>query len=518
MSMQQMLRESALFYRGNPAIVEDGGVLTYQQLRERVLRLTNALRGLGLRQGDRLAMLSLTSGRYYEWYFGCCEGGFIGVPLNVRLRPEEIIEYLNYTTPRAIIVDTRLQDLAGAVVPHVPSLERVIGYGEGHACPLDFETLLAGAPADELPEVDPHLPAIIASTSGTTGIVKGAMISQANTYAGVLAWLGGYRLSARSRWLQSLPMYFGQGGPGYYMPFMAGASIHIVPAFDPHQCAEVCERERITHTIWPPAMIYQILDAGIRGEKFRTLQVIGSGGSPFDPTRFRAATKLFGPKIYATFGLTEATVSATQLKPEDYLDDDGEFIGERYTSIGKPWPSVVMRVVREDGTPVARDGEEIGEIVLAGPGISLGYWQMPGETATTFVNGWLYTGDLATMDDDGFAYIVDRRKDIIVSGGINVPSLEVEKAIGTHPAVAGVAVIGVPHEKWGEAIHACVVRTPGAEVSEAEIIGWCKQRLASYKKPQSVEFIDALPISSTGKVLKRDLREKHWAGRDRRVS
>ena len=312
-------------------------------------------------------------------------------------------------------------------------------------------------------------------------------------------------------------MYFAQGAPGHYLPLAVGATTHIVPAFDPVACTRVVAERRITHTIWPPAMIYQILGIAPDPGDYASLEVISTGGAPFDEAKLRRALELFGSRIFPTYGLTEATASATQLRPDDYVDASGALIGERYASVGKPWPGVRLRILHDDGSEVGRDRADIGEIVLAGLSVSRGYWEMPEETAGAFRDGWLSTGDLATMDDDGFVYIVDRRKDIVVSGGINVPTIEVERVLSTHPGVAAVAVVGVPHERWGEAVHAVVVPVPGAGLTEEAVVEWCRGRLASYKKPQSVELVEQLPVSSTGKVLKRELRDRYWAGRARRV-
>lgn len=246
--------------------------------------------------------------------------------------------------------------------------------------------------------------------------------------------------------------------------------MHILPAFDPARCTRLVAERSITHTIWPPAMIYQLLATDPDPDAFRSLEVVSSGGSPFDEGKLRRALALLGPRIYPTYGLTEATASVTQLRPEDYAAASGALVGDRYLSIGKPWPGVRLRVRHDDGSEVERDGRDVGEIVVAGPGVSSGYWEMPDETAATFRDGWLHTGDLATMDGDGFVSIVDRRKDIVVSGAINVATLEVERAISAHPGVDAVAVVAVPDERWGEAVHAVVVASPGADLTP-ELLG-----------------------------------------------
>ena len=520
MGLDIVVREHAVFSRDVVALVDGDESLTYRQLWGRVLRLANELASLGVQPGDRVAILSYNSIRYYEWYLACCHGGFIGVPLNLRWTPAELAHFVRYTRPSAIIIDGRTGELAAALLAEV-GIERVIGYGQEHrgALPgaLDLEESLRGATEDDGPDPPRDGAVLIAPTSGTTGVMKGAVLTADNTFSSCLSWMGGYRLAPRSHWLQALPMYFAQGAPGHYLPLVVGATMHIVPAFEPALCTRLVAERNITHTIWPPAMIYQLLAAGAGPEPFESLEVISTGGSPFDEAKLRAALALFGPRIFPTYGLTEATASVTQLRPDDYATDGGGLVGERYTSIGKPWPGVRLRVLRDDGTPVERDGEDVGEIVVAGFSVSQGYWEMPEETEQTFRDGWLFTGDLATMDESGFVYIVDRRKDIVVSGGINVATLEVERVLSSHPAVAAVAVVGVPDDELGEAVQAVVVKAAGADLHEDDVVQWCRERLASYKKPRSVEFVDQLPVSSTGKVLKRELRERYWAGRSRRV-
>jgi long-chain acyl-CoA synthetase len=513
------VREHAVFSREVVALVDGDESLTYRELWGRVLRLANELRSLGVRSGDRVAILSYNSIRYYEWYLACCHGGFIGVPLNLRWTPGELAHFVRYTRPSAIIVDGRAGELAAALL-EVAGIERVIGYGRDYGVvpgAVDLEDSLRAASEDDGPDPPRDGPVLIAPTSGTTGVMKGAVLTPDNTFLSCLSWMGGYRLTPRSQWLQSLPMYFAQGAPGHYLPLVVGATMHIVPAFDPTVCTRLVAERNITHTIWPPAMMYQLLAAGAGPEPFESLEVISTGGSPFDEAKLRAALSRFGPRIFPTYGLTEATASVTQLRPDEYATAAGALIGERYTSIGKPWPGVRLRVLRDDGSDVERDGTDLGEIVVAGRSVCQGYWEMPEETRETFRDGWLFTGDLATIDESGFVYIVDRRKDIVVSGGINVATLEVERVLSTFPGVAGVAVVGIPDDELGEAVHAVVVKAPGADFQEGDVVQWCRDRLASYKKPRSVEFVDQIPLSSTGKVLKRELRERYWAGRSRRV-
>lgn len=511
--MRDVVRDGAVHFRDRVALVDNDVVLTYRELYERTLRTAVAWRRLGVGAGDRVAILSGNSHRFFEWFFACAETGSIGAPLNFRLHPTELANYLRYVKPALFIVDGRFADLAAAALSQC-DVPHVVGFGAGHPFPVDHDDLLARASPTPIGEArDPDAPAVISPTSGTTGVFKGAVLSQRNTFMACMAFLTGIGYTPTTRRLQSVQLSFATGGP-HYAPLMLGASIHVVPRFEPHAFADAVECARITHTTLPPTMINDLLDARIDRTRLASLDVVNVGGSPFDTGRFLEAIDYFGPRLHVTYGLTESSACATMLRPSDYLDGDRP-IAARLASVGRPWPGVRVRLVRDDGDS-ARPGE-VAELEIAGPTVARGYWGMPSETSEAFHDGWFRTGDLAVCDDAGLITIVDRRKDVIVSGGINVSSLEVERVLVQHPGVARVAVIGVPDEQWGEAVKAVVVAQPVSTPSEAELIEWCRARLASFKKPRSVDFVDALPENANGKVLKRELRERYWAAEPRRV-
>jgi len=241
------------------------------------------------------------------------------------------------------------------------------------------------------------------------------------------------------------------------------------------------------------------------------------GGSPLPAPLLRRGREIFGDVFFPRYGMTETYSLGLLLDRQDQHSDGPERLTRRLKSAGKPEPGMECRVVNEQGEDVAWGSGEAGEILLRGPTVCRGYWNLPEETANALRDGWMHTGDMATVDEDGYIYIVDRKKDIIITGGINVYSVEIEQVIATHPAVSMVAVIGVPDEQWGEAIQACVVLKPGQTTTEEEIIRWCRDRLASYKKPKYVQFLTDMPLSGTGKILKRVLRERYWAGLDRKI-
>lgn len=501
--MRDVLRDGARVHGRRLAVVDGDTALTYRELHERACRLANAWRSLGIGRGDRIAMISGNSHRFFEWYFACTESGVIGAPLHFRLHPDELARYVEYIEPAALVVDSNFADLARATLASV-DVQTVIGFGPGHGFELDYESLLDGASSAPIDEAcDPTAPSIISPTSGTTGSVKGAVLSQQNTFMACMAFLTGIGYTPTTRRLQSVQLSFATAGP-HYAPLFLGATMDVVPRFEPELFAESVERHRVTHTTLPPTMVYDLLDAGIDPKRLATLEVLNVGGAPLDASRFREAIEYLGPILHVTYGMTETAACATMLRPSDY--GDATATDERLSAVGRPWPGVRLRLVSEAGETVG-PGEQ-GEIEVSGPTVGQGYWRMPKETADSIVEGWFRTGDIGVLDDDGVLSVVDRRKDLIVSGGINIASLEVENVLSRHPAVDRVAVIGVPHPRWGEAVAAIVVPRSGASATERDLVDWCDAHLASFKKPRRVEFVEALPVNANGKVLKRELRER----------
>lgn len=509
MLMRDVLRDGAAHHPRRVALVDGPAVLTYRDLLDRSARLANALRARGVQAGDRVAALSGNSHRFFEWYFGCAEVGAIGAPLNFRLHPRELATYLETVEPAVLLVDAAFADLAREVLERHP-VETVLGLGSGHGFALDYDECIAAAagnPVDEV--VDPDAPAVISATSGTSGAVKGAVLSQRNTYMSCLSFQTGIGYAPTTRRLQSVQLSFATAGP-HYAPLFSGAAIHIVNRFEPQRFTAVVDEEAISHTTLPPTMVYDLLDASVDHGRLRTLEVLNVGGAPFDPGRFASAVEVLGPILHVTYGMTETAACATMLRPSDYLERDGSLREDRLLAVGRAWPGVRIRLVDDAGTAVANG--QTGEIEISGPTVCLGYWRQPEATVDAFHDGWFRTGDLGVMDGDGVLSVVDRKKDIIVSGGINVSSLEVEAVLGNHPGVRRVAVIGVPDPRWGEAVAAIVVRHPGSRVDQAELVEWCSAELGSFKKPRLVDFVDELPENANGKVLKQELRDRYRGG------
>lgn len=507
-ALRELLRDHVRTDPARVAFIERDERLSYAEVQSRERRLAHALLGLGLKPGERVAFLALNSHRYFEWYLACCEAGFIGVPLNGRWTDQEMARFLDYTAAAALITDAAMASTATAAVRGAPSVRHLVGFGDDHTCPLDYEALLGAADDTEIAGHDLSRPVLLAPTSGTTGTTRGAVMTEANTAAGIDIWLNDYPIGEASRLLLALPLYFAAATPGRYLGLCVGATTIVLPRFSPDGFAELVAATGATHTFVGPALIYQLLDAGVDPNLLASLEVVGVGGAPMASARFDAARTLLGDTMYILYGLTECAGTASVLTPRDYRSPEG---ARRMGSAGKPRPGVEIEVVDDRGLARPHDGESVGEIVVAGPVVASGYWGFGEETAATFVGGRLHTGDLGTIDGDGFLVVVDRKKDIIVSGGINVASIEVEEVLRAHPDVADVAVIGVPHEQWGEGVHAVIVAAGANHPSVDELGEWCRERLAPFKKPRSISYVEELPRNSTGKLLKRVLREQLWA-------
>jgi long-chain acyl-CoA synthetase len=520
MDLQQILERAVRFYPDRTGVVCGGTRLTYRAFAERVHRLRSALHGLGLRKGDRLAVLMYNCHRYFEVYYATAEMGALVVPLNIRLSAGEIAYILKDSGSAAVVVGPEFLSLLSAVQSQLPALQQRIYAGDG-APPeglSGYEQLLAGAapPGPPTPAAPDDLAALF-YTSGTTGHPKGAMLSHANLLANA------YHILACGIWregdvyLHACPMFHIADGPTTHAVTWLGGTHVIIPSFKPDLALEAIERERVTATLLIPTMInFLINHPDVAKRDLSSLRIVTYGGAPMPEELVRRATQLLPCSFCQAYGLTETSPLLTLFPNQEQALAGPPEQMRRLLSCGREVIGVRVRVVNTRGEEV-KPGE-VGEIIAKGPNIMVGYWNNPQATAEAVRDGWLYTGDLATVDEEGYIYIVDRKKDMIITGGENVFSTEVENVVYTHPAVLEAAVVGVPDATWGEAIKAIVVLKPGASATEEEIIAYCRSRIAHFKVPRSVDFYEgALPKSGSGKILKRELREKYWAGHERRV-
>lgn len=490
----------------------------YATVTDRVARLAGALRGLGVSAGDRVGILSLNSDRYFEYFYATWWAGAVVNACNTRWSVAEIAYSLQDCDTRVLLVDDTFLPKLAELRAQAGCLSVLIHCGDGPTPDglLRYEDLVARtSPAEEQLRAGEDLAGIY-YTGGTTGFPKGVMLPHRALYANALA-LGGAHggdLGALVG-LHAAPMFHLADGMFLGTLAMAGATHLMLPAFKPDEVAAIIATEKVSAALLVPTMIQMLVDApAAREHDLSSLQLLMYGGSPIAEALIDRALALM-PRLnmLQAYGMTEMGPVVTIL-PADCHAGAGRARG-KVRSGGKPCSICDAKIIDAEGREVARG--TVGEIAVRGPGMMLGYWNKPEETARAIRDGWYHTGDGAYMDEDGFIFIADRLKDMIVTGGENVYSVEVENAVAQHPAVLQCAVIAVPDERWGEIVHACVVCRPGAPVTLEDLQAHCKERIANYKLPRSLQVVDALPMSGAGKILKNKLREPFWAGRERHV-
>jgi long-chain acyl-CoA synthetase len=491
--------------------------LSFKELSERVNRLSSALTGLGVGRGDRVAVLSFNCHRFLEMYYAVPQAAAVIVPINYRLPASEVKYIVEHSEARVVAVDDVLAPLIDSIRPDLKAVEHFISLGDERAGYLAYEAMLLDASADfAAPRVDEDDLLGLFYTSGTTGEPKGVMLTHRNVLANIRNSEPHWEYTPTDIYLHAAPMFHLADGATVYSNISRQTTQACAARFEPKAVLELIERERVSTLVLVPTMINFLLQVpDLESYDLSSLRHITYGASPIAPDLLRRAIKAFGCRFGQGYGLTEASPLLTVLSADDHVIRD-EKSERRLASCGKPVAGVEVRVVNESGADIAVG--EVGEIIARGPNIMAGYWKRPEDTALAIRGGWLYTGDLATVDEDGYIYLVDRKKDMIVTGGENVYSTEVEAALYAHPKVKEAAVIPVPDPQWGEAVHACITLRDGEQATAEELIEFCRERLAGYKLPRSIEILEGeLPKGGTGKILKKQLRERHWQGRARRV-
>jgi len=493
-------------------------IRTFAQQRERVARLAGALCRLGVTPGDRVAYLGLNSDWFVEYYLAAPWADAVVNPVNIRWSPAEIGYSLADSQTRMLLLDDAFVGLVPAIRQQYAGLDTVVYVGDGDPPEgmLSYEALVADGPAVDDARRGGDALAGLFYTGGTTGFPKGVMLSHANLITSALGALTTGAFGAGGRFLAAAPMFHMGGLIPILSAFITGGTHVAVPRFDPVAVMRAIECHRVTDTLLIPIMIQLLVDHPQCAEHdLSSLQRLVYGGSPISVAVLDRARKALPQTDFAQlYGQTELSPTATILMPADH-EESGPQPG-RLRSGGQAAPHAEVRIVGPEGRELPRG--QVGEIVCRGGHVMLGYWGKPEQTAAALRNGWVHTGDAGWMDDDGYVYVSDRLKDMIVTGGENVYSTEVENAVSAHPAVANCAVVAVPDDLWGEQVHAVVVRKPGAEVTGAEIRDHVKSLIAGYKAPRTVEFVDVLPATPTGKVLKRELRARYWTGSERGVN
>ncbi len=484
------------------AVVDGKKHFTYAELYERCARVGHGLARFGLEPGDRVAILASNCHQFIETYLGVPAAGFVVVPLNTRHAQPELEYALRDSGARILLTDRDPAPFEGIV-------DHVIRLG------ADYESLLASAMRVTVGEgVFENDLAGLFYTGGTTGASKGVMLSHRNLIANAMHWMASIQHRSEDRWLVISPLFHAAGSNGVLPAVWTGATQITLSAFDPAAALDLVEEHHVTGMLGVPTMIAALAEEQLaRPRRVGSIQLLAHGGSPVASEVIRRAHSAFPTAdLVEIYGATELSPLATVMRGEQHLVD-----GPRAPSCGQSATGVEVTIRDAGGIELPRG--EVGEVVVQGPNVMQGYWNKPEQTAEALRENRYWSGDLGTMDDEGYVFLVDRSKDMIVSGGENVYCTEVEEAIYGYPAVLEAAVFGVPDDKWGEVVHAVVVLRDGASDSAPqEIIDFCRGRIAEYKVPKAVEVrSEPLPKSGPGKILKRELRAPYWKDQERSV-
>lgn len=479
---------------------------SWREVGECVGRLAGALHGLGVKRGDRVAVLMLNSDRYLELYLGIAWAGAVIVPTNIRWSRAEIEDSLLDCRASALVVDKTFAAMGVELAKAVPLSLIYADDDDGPAEARHYERLIATSqPVPDAMASREDLAGIF-YTGGTTGRSKGVMLSHANLVSNALHMLSEGLLPAGTIYLNAAPMFHLANGAGMFASLIGGGRNVVIRTFSPELVMAAVAKEKVTATLIVPTMIQMLADhPGLESADMSSLQRIMHGASPISEALLkRAMAGLPGTAFNQLYGMTELSPLATHL-PWDQHTGEAAAKKNRLRACGRAAIGCEVRIVDVDHKPVPAG--VVGEIAARGQNVMMGYWERPEETAKAVIDGWMHTGDGGYMDEEGYVYLVDRVKDMIITGGENVYSMEVENVITQHPAVSQCAVIGIPSEQWGETVHAFVIPAAGASVNAAEIVAFCKDRIAHYKCPRSIDIrTEPFPLSGAGKVLKRELR------------
>ena len=517
------LARSATYWPDKAAVIFKDQVLTYRALEERSNRLAHALRGLGLQKGDRVAIVSPNRPDIVVAECAFYKLGLVKVALNSRLSPQELEDALSNAEPhaclvgpahRAVVQDlrARLPNLQHAIAWDCTEADRTMGW-------LDGQVLEAQGASQHLHvDLQPEDLAVLHYTSGSTGKLKAAMQTMGNRMTSLRKVIMGRMQSNGDDVMLLVGPITHASGMFIQAMLFQGVTILLLDRFHPAELLQAIEKHRVTMTFMVPAMIHALLaEPSIRTRDLSSLRLLSYGAAPMSPARIQEAWAAFGPVLAQGYGAGETTGGVISLSIADHARAISGEKPQLLSACGRAFCESELQVLNDDGQPV--QGDQIGEISVRGPDVFAGYWRAPEVTQAAFdAQGWLRTGDLARVDDEGYIYIVDRRKDMLVSGGFNIYPTEIEAVLAQYPAVYEVCVVGVPDEHWGEVVKAVVVLRQGAQASEQALIDFCKDWLADFKKPRSVDFVTELPKNSNGKLSRKEVRERYWQGRERKVN
>lgn len=518
MTVAEWIRRCATRRANTLAYVDGERRFTFAQFNERVNRHANGLRGAGIRRGDRVAMLMNNHVECVEAVGAAAKGGFVHVPVNFRSVPREIAYVVNHCEATLLFVEkeyeARLKEAGD-----MPTLRKVIVIDPGNA-DSEYEQWLAQQdPSETAVDVTGDDNFFICYTSGATGTPKGVLHQQRQSVAHAPVVVIGYEFTRDTKVLLVYPHNSIASINMFYVPsWLAGCCVVFTDQrnFNADRWLELVEKERITHSHLVPTMLFRVLESKrLQRTDTSSIVTIGYGSAPMPTERIERLHEVFGNVLIQGYGMTEVSSIAAYLDKIDHREGLGDDRA-RLSSCGRAAFGTELRVVDDDGRDVKQG--EVGEIVFRGPQVMTCYWNDSEKTAETIRDGWLYSGDMATLDERGYLTIVDRKKDLIISGGANISSREVEEVIYWHPAVREASVIGKPDEEWGEVPHAFVSLHPSKKLTAQELLAFCKERLSGYKCPRDIDIIEDLPKNGLGKILKTELRSRFWAGHSRKVN
>ncbi|WP_336157247.1 acyl-CoA synthetase [Amycolatopsis sp. VC5-11] len=511
MRLTDYLDKGASLGPSAPCLTTDGGSLSYGEVQQLSWQVARALARSGVRPGDKVAILSANDPVSFGCVFGISRAGAVWCPVNPRNEAAENRELLDLFDCTCLLVQESFAPLVSRIADQLPKLTTVVCLDGSFPGAIPLAEWLDGLPGTPWQAGPPDDTVMLVGTGGTTGRPKGVVLTGHNVETMSALTLMSYPFQPRPRYLALAPLTHAAGVLCF--PVLAlGGEIVVMPSPDLGRFLELIEWHRITHTFLPPTLIYLLLDhPELSATDFSSLECLWYGAAPMSAARLEEAIARIGPVLGQLFGQSEAPMMISTLAPADHFHPDGSPARERFTSAGRPTPLTQVAIMAEDGTLLPRG--ERGEIVVRGPLVMPGYYRNPDATAEVSRHGWHHTGDIGYLDEENFLYVVDRAKDMIITGGFNVYSAEVEQALMTHPAVQDCAVVGLPHEKWGEQVTAVVQLHQGRTAAADELRATVKELLGSVKTPKEVLLWPDLPRSKVGKVLKTDVRTQLLAER-----